>query len=198
MGFFSKLKKAFNPEGDNARILQVGIEGTAVILSMKEAGMTVKTGGTLPKTLMNIEVAVTIPGQEVYNTTIQKLVSMMDIAHLTPGKMFHIKADPADKTKVAFNPNPPTTKPAVGNPENLIKEGYKGVAELKFKFKTSQVKNGYSVYAVQFEITRDGVEPYTVDKEVPLPDYEPGRFDVGRKLPCLIDFNDKNKLTMEI
>jgi hypothetical protein len=197
MGFFSKLKKAFNPEGDNARILQVGIEGTAVILSLKEAGMTVKTGGTLPKTLMNIELQVTIPGQEPYVTTIQKLVSMMDISLLTPGKSMHIKADPADKMKVAFNPNPPT-QAAAGNPENIIKEGYKGMAELKFKFKTSQVKNGYSVYAIQFEITREGVDPYTVDKEVPLPEYEPGRFDVGRKLPCLIDYNDKNKLTMEI
>lgn len=196
MGFFSNLKKAFNPEGDNARILQVGIPGTAVILSLKEAGMTVKTGGTLPKTMLNIGLQVTIPGQEPYTTTIQKLVSMIDIQHLKIGAAMHIKADPADKMKVAFNPNPPAA-PA-GNPDNIIKDGHKGFAELKFKMKTSQVKNGYSVYALQFEITREGVEPYSVNKEVPLPEYEPGRFDVGRKLPCLIDFTDKEKLTMEI
>ncbi len=196
MGFFSKLKKAFNPEGDNARILEVGTPGTAVILSLREAGMTVKTGGTLPKTLLNIEVQVTIPGMEPYNATIQKLVSVMEISYLKIGAIMHIKADPQDKTKVAFNPNPPAA-PA-GNPENIIKDGHKGMAELKVKMKTSMVKNGYSVYMIQFLITRDGVEPYTVDKEVPLPEYEPGRFDVGRKLPCLIDFNDKNKLTMEI
>lgn len=198
MGFFSKLKKAFNPAGDDARILQVGTPGTAVILSLSEAGMTVKTGGTLPKTLLNIELQVTIPGTEPYKATIQKLVSMMEISQIKIGAAVHIKADPNDKMKVAFNPNPPVTPAAVGNVENLITEGYKGTAELKFKLKTSQVKNGYSVYAIQFEITREGVAPYTVDKEVPLPEYEPGRFDVGRKLDCLIDFNDKNKLTMTI
>jgi len=123
---------------------------------------------------------------------------MIDIQQLTIGKALHIKADPADKMKVALNPNPPVNQSAAGNPDNIIKDGHKGIAELKFKLKTSQVKNGYSVYAIQFEITREGVDPYTVDKEVPLPEYEPGRFDVGRKLPCLIDFNDKNKLTMEI
>jgi hypothetical protein len=198
MGFFSKLKNAFNPGGDDARILQVGTPGTAIILSLKEAGMTMKTGGTLPKTLLNIEVKVSIPGTDEYVTTIQKMVSVMDIANLKIGAAMYIKADPADKMKVAFDPNPQVNQAAVGNPENIIKEGYKGMAELKFKLKTSQVKNGYSVYAIQFEITREGVDAYTVDKEVPLPEYEPGRFDVGRKLPCLIDFNDKNKLTMEI
>lgn len=198
MGFFSKLKKAFNPAGDDARILQVGTPGTAVILSMKEAGMTVKTGGTLPKTLLNIELQVTIPGTEPYVATVQKLVSMMEISQIKIGAAVYIKADPADKTKVAFDPNGSKNQTAVGNTENLITEGHKGAAELKVKMKTSMMKNGYSVYMVQFLITRDGVEPYIVDKEVPLPEYEPGRFDVGRKLDCLIDFNDKNKLTMQI
>src|SRR5687767_8079096 len=106
MGFFSNLKKAFNPAGDDPRILKVGIEGTAVILSVQEAGMTVKTGGTLPKTLVNIQLQVTIPGQEPYTTTIQKIVSMLDIQQLQIGKAVYIKADPEDKMKVALNPNP--------------------------------------------------------------------------------------------
>ena len=196
MGFFSKLANAFIPGGNDAQILKNGIAGTATILSFKEAGMTMKTGGTLPKTLLNIELKVSIPGTEEYVTTIQKMVSMMEISLLQPGKVMFIKADPADKMKVAFDPN--GSQAPAGNPENIIKDGHKGMAELKVKIKTSMVKNGYSVYVVQFLITRDGVEPYTVDKEVPLPEYEPGRFDVGRKLPVLIDFNDKNKLTMEI
>ncbi len=57
MGFFSNLKKAFNPGGDDTRILQVGTSGTAVILSLREARMTVKTGGTLPKNIVKHRLA---------------------------------------------------------------------------------------------------------------------------------------------
>ncbi|MHB8262018.1 MAG: hypothetical protein ACYDCN_15410 [Bacteroidia bacterium] len=187
----SGMVRSSKQNKDKHHIMETGIPGTATVLSTKEMGATMNTGGTLGSTMLKIELEVKTQGSDAYSTSIESMVSVVDLAQFQPGKVYHVIIDKLDKMKVIFNPN------KFGNPPMTISNGKNGFAEVMELKRTDKVKNGFYIYNVKVEFTGENIEKYSIDREIPLPDPDfDDPFRVGEKFTCLIDKTDKTKFQL--
>ncbi len=96
--------------GDGLRT--VGAPGRAVLLSVKDTGMTL--GGTavaaaLENPVADLELEVTFDDAEPYQLTVRQMVPRLAVARLVPGTELPVLVDPADPRQVLVDWDAPPT-----------------------------------------------------------------------------------------
>jgi hypothetical protein len=83
-----------NP-GGQAALYQTGIQGNATIVSVADTGMFVNQAPVL-----ELELTVSLPGQEPYTAKHKQLVSHVALANFQPGKSFPVRVSPQDPNEL--------------------------------------------------------------------------------------------------
>lgn len=85
--------------GGDSKLLQTGMPGTAVVLSLQETGMVVN----YTNQVLNIGLRVQVGNDSPYDISVRQMVPMIMLSRCTPGSTLGVKVDAHDKTKVAID-----------------------------------------------------------------------------------------------
>lgn len=90
-------------KADGDRLRSVGVPARAVLLSVKDTGMTL--GGTTlaaarENPVADLELEVDLDGHEPYQLTVRQMVPRLAVARLVPGTELPVLVDPADRQQV--------------------------------------------------------------------------------------------------
>jgi len=101
-------------EGD--RLRAEGVPGTAKLLAVRDAGMTLGGGavGGLDNPVAVLDLEVTLEGSESYRATITQMVPRLAVGRLIPGTDLPVKVDPMDHSKLLVDWEAPV--PEAGSP----------------------------------------------------------------------------------
>jgi hypothetical protein len=186
---------------DKARILRDGKTTMAKIINIGESDMGYVTVNDQPYAKLTLEIYP--EGEDPYTTTLGTILPRLSVSQFQPGTMVNVKVDPLNKLKVVFDTTPTTAAnenmPVVGNTEQKpIVNGKQGMAEVLAIKKSDKEKNGNPVYILTLEITGEGIEKYSFDKEIPLPEFALPYITVGKKYGCRVDGEDKTKVEIDV
>jgi len=87
--------------GAGQRLVAAGIPGSAVVLDVRDTGTTINNVNAV----LDVRLAVTLPGQAPYETQAEVILGRMSWGALQPGMTVAIKADPKDPMRVAIDWN---------------------------------------------------------------------------------------------
>ncbi len=85
--------------GADRRILANGIAGTALVLSVRDTGITINNVNAV----IEARLQVTIPGRPPYETTAEVTLGRMSWGALQPGMTVAVRVDPANNARVAID-----------------------------------------------------------------------------------------------
>lgn len=85
--------------GGNARLVASGIPGTALVLDVRDTGVTINQVNAV----LEARLQVTIPGQAPYETTAEVTLGRMSWGALQPGMTVAVKVDPKRPERVAID-----------------------------------------------------------------------------------------------
>ena len=85
--------------GGNAKLVASGIPGTALVLSVRDTGVTLNNVNAV----LEARLQVTIPGHAPYETTAEVTLGRMNWGTLQPGMTVAVKVDPMNPERVAID-----------------------------------------------------------------------------------------------
>jgi len=85
--------------GADRRLLAGGIAGTALVLGVRDTGVTINNVNAV----LEARLQVTIPGQPPYETTAEVTLGRMSWGALQPGMTVAVKVDPGNHARVAID-----------------------------------------------------------------------------------------------
>ncbi|MBI2705955.1 MAG: hypothetical protein HYX32_11805 [Actinobacteria bacterium] len=85
--------------GGDSKLLQTGMPGTAVIVSLQETGMVIN----YTNQVLNIGLRVQVGSGTPYDVTVRQAVPMIMLARCMPGATIGVKVDPNDRAKVVID-----------------------------------------------------------------------------------------------
>lgn len=85
--------------GGDRRLLASGIAGTALVLDVRDTGVTINHVNAV----LEARLQVTIPGRPPYETTAEVTLGRMSWGALQPGMTVAVKVDPANNARVAID-----------------------------------------------------------------------------------------------
>ncbi len=85
--------------GADRRILAGGVAGTALVLGVRDTGITINNVNAV----IEARLQVTIPGRPPYETTTEVTLGRMSWGALQPGMTVAVKVDPANHARVAID-----------------------------------------------------------------------------------------------
>ncbi|MBS1644692.1 MAG: NADH-quinone oxidoreductase subunit A [Bacteroidetes bacterium] len=88
-----------------------GLPATATVISCRQGSMSMSVGVNQNFQLI-IEVNVSNPQGETWQTTMKEMINITQISVFQPGVQFAVKYDPNDKSKVVFDQSAPTQNQA--------------------------------------------------------------------------------------
>src|SRR5262245_15030075 len=122
-------------------LVQTGIPGDATVLSIRETGISFRSG---LETLVGFQLEVRVPGRPPYNVALEQGVPRILLGGVVPGSVVSVRVDPVDPQKVAIDfsaaprpgiagsmpAGPPGTPPvgAVKSASDLLATGVRGQA----------------------------------------------------------------------
>ena len=172
MGFLRKLTG-----GTDTKLLQTGLPGRGVILSVTPSGTTVQMGGGMVERACQFRVQVTLDGRAPYEATCKQRVAEVYIPQFQPGSsVVAVRANPENLAEIAvdFEHEPPTvtmarTEGAV-TVADIIATGRpaKGVI---IQSQPLGMKNpdGVDMYGFVLTVMPDGEAPYQTQVGNPTP-----------------------------
>ena len=101
-------KFMFGPMVRANRLMRVGVEAEATILSLTETGSSLQVGGSIPKAGVRLELEIRPEGQPAFRSHVTTFISMFEAQKYQPGSIIRVKYDPADPQKVALAEGTPT------------------------------------------------------------------------------------------
>ncbi|OGC21743.1 hypothetical protein A3J90_00470 [candidate division WOR-1 bacterium RIFOXYC2_FULL_37_10] len=187
-----------------------GVDGQARILEVIQTGTQINN-----QPMMKLKLEVSTSNQPPYIVEDKFMVPLMGLSLIRLGAVIPVKVDPKNPKRVAINAwniNPSEKRTAqnfqgqpimqgmpvnfqnlgvAGNVERgVVVNGKKGQARIMGFADAEKTKNGQKVYSLKYEVTGEGITPYVLDKEMPLPDVALQLIRVGAVYPCEIDNND--------
>ena len=87
---------------------------------------------------------------------------------------------------------------ATGNLDKNFEKGDAATAKIVSLAETDKKKQGQTVYAIQYFISPKKGKTYTLDKEVPFPDYVVQLIKVGASYPCEINPKDHTNIKVNL
>jgi hypothetical protein len=87
--------------GGQRRLLATGIAGTALVLDVRDTGVTINHVNAV----LEARLQVTIPGTAPYETTAEVTLGRMNWGALQPGMTVAVKVDPKNRARVAIDSN---------------------------------------------------------------------------------------------
>jgi len=172
MGFLKKLTG-----GTDTKLLETGIPGRALILSVTPTGTTVQMGGGMVERACLFTVQVTLDNQAPYEATCKQRVAEVYIPQFQPGaSVAAVRVNPNDPSDIAldFANEPPTVTMARAEggvtAAQIVATGRpaKGVI---IENQALGLKNpdGIDMYAFVLTVMPEGVAPYQVRVGNPTP-----------------------------
>lgn len=172
MGFLKKLTG-----GTDTKLLETGLPGRGIILSVTPTGTTVQTGGNMVERACQFTVQVTLDNQAPYEATCKQRVAEVYIPQFQPGAtVVAVRANPDNLAEIVldFEHEAPTVTMArtegVGTAAHVLATGRpaKGVI---IGSQPLGLKNadGVDMYAFVLTVMPDGAAPYQIQVGNPTP-----------------------------
>ncbi len=101
-------KFMFGPMVRANRLMKVGVEAEATILSLAETGSSLQVGGSIPKAGVRLQLEIRPEGKPAYQAHVTTYISMFEAQKYQPGSIIRVKVDPVDPQKVVIAEGTPT------------------------------------------------------------------------------------------
>ncbi|GLW05649.1 hypothetical protein Misp01_07790 [Microtetraspora sp. NBRC 13810] len=186
--------------GGDPGLLTAGLPATALVVSMKDSGMTVND---MP--LVGFELEVRREGADAYAVAHRETVPRLLVGAVLPGTLLAVRLDPADQLRLAVDWSVPPRQGETPVRERLsaaelLARGLPGIATVlgTFSLNGMEADNGDPILGLQLEVTPEsGRMPYQVriGHRVPLALV---RLTVpGTRLPVRIAGEDPEKVAID-
>jgi len=195
---------------ESKRIQAEGREATAVVLGIGENS----EGGIVTindQPLLNLQLEVQDGNVPPYPVSLDTVIPRSAVPQFQPGAVIPIKIDPENPDKIIIDwqrgsSGEQVVAPSVGSKWSemdkrlLEAEGIDGTAKYLALEDTGRSQDFNPVVRATIEVTPKGGEPYTFDKDVPLPTNVIGllRSKLGKSFPARIHPHDGTKVSIQI
>jgi hypothetical protein len=172
MGLLSKITG-----GPDKKLLESGLLGRGIIVSVQPTGTTIQAGGGLVQRVCLFTIEVSLDGKAPYNATCKQRMAEIQIPQIQPGNTtVAVRANPADLSQVAidFSTEPPvvTTPGGTGNHSaaTILATGEPGRAVI-VQYQPVGKRNpaGVDIYAFVLTVMPEGRDPYQIQVGNPTP-----------------------------
>ncbi|OGY86332.1 MAG: hypothetical protein A2233_02780 [Candidatus Kerfeldbacteria bacterium RIFOXYA2_FULL_38_24] len=198
---------------DHAWLMKNGLPGQAKILSVTDTG--VKLNGV---PLLTIQAEIHTAGKAPYTVNKRLPVPMIAMSTIVSGSMVPVRIHPHKPKKITFanwnygnniininnnigsnDFNAGTSGLCVGNvDQGDFQNGIPAQAKILNITKTDQIKNGQSVYRINYDIQPNNKHAYKLEREVPLPDMAANLLHIGSTYPCEVHPDDPRRIKLKI
>ncbi|MGD0781346.1 MAG: DUF3592 domain-containing protein [Candidatus Aminicenantales bacterium] len=219
-GVFWKLM--FQPMIRANRLMAVGVEADATILSLAETGSSLQVGGSIPKAGVRFQLEIRPDGKPPFQAQTTTYVSMFEIQKYQPGAVIRVKFDPKDPQKVVIAEGTPAlgrfqaAAPAgaavpaanaaefqkmadqmVAEQQRLFAVGVEAPARVKRMTETDITINGDNpLVELTLEVTPADGATFTADTKAVVVRASLYKFEPGRTIQVKFDPGDRTKVTV--
>jgi hypothetical protein len=194
---------------ESKRIQAIGREATAVVQGIGENSQ----GGIVTindQPLLNLQLEVHDGNVPPYPVSLDTVIPRAAVPQFQPGAVIPIKIDPENPDKIIIDWQRGSAgeqeAPSVGNKWSemdnrlLEAEGIDGTAKYLALEDTGRSRDFNPIVHATIEVTPKGGEPYTFDKDVPLPTNVVGliRSKLGHSFPARIHPHDGTKVSIHL
>ncbi len=92
--FWLFWKFLFGPMAQHERLMDIGVNADATVISFRENGSSLQRGGALPKAGVALELDVHARDRAPFRATVNTFISMFEVGMYQPGNTLHVKYDP--------------------------------------------------------------------------------------------------------
>lgn len=92
--FWLFWKFLFGPMAQHERLMDIGVDADATVISFRENSSSLQRGGALPKAGVTLELDVHARDRAPFHATVNTFISMFDVGTYQPGNTLHVKYDP--------------------------------------------------------------------------------------------------------
>jgi len=195
---------------ESKRIQAQGREATAIVQAIGENS----EGGIVTindQPLLNLQLEVHDGNVTPYPVSIDTVIPRSAVPQFQPGAVIPIKIDPENPDKIIIDwqrgsSGGQVEEPSVGSKWSemdkrlLESEGIDGTAKYLALQDTGRSQDFNPVVRATLEVTPKGGEPYTFEKDIPLPTNVIGllRTKLGKSFPARIHPHDGTKVSVHI
>jgi hypothetical protein len=205
----------FGPMVQANRLMEIGKDGDATIVSIAENGSSMQMGGALPKAGMRIVLDVRPQGDSPYQATVNTFVSMFEIQKYQPGNIVKVKIDPnnqmklviAEGTGVLENFSSTSAGPTpemqaminglVADQQRLFKEGEEAQATVIAMTETKILINGDNpLVELRLEVHPKTGETFSAEARTPVLRASLFKLQPGKEITVKFDPQDRSKVAV--
>lgn len=200
MGFFSKLTG-----GVDTKLLQTGLPGRGVILSVQPGGTTMQVANGMVERSCEFRVEVTLDNTPPYEAVCKQRVQEVYIPQFVPGAtVVAVRADPQDLSKIALdfnNPPPNVTVARQAGQESAADILATGNAARAVIVQTQplgmQNAEGVDMHAFVLTVIPVGGQPYQVQVGNPTPPQALPLLFPGSNVPVKVSVQNAQSVVVD-
>lgn len=203
----------FGPMFKTNKLLEIGEDAEATILSVAENGSSMQMGGAIPKAGVTLALEVKPKGKPSYKAQLDTFISMFEAQKYQPGNTIRVKFDPNKPQDVAIaegtgamqnyasnTPSPELTaelQRLVEIQNRLMKEGEDATGKITEMHETGITVNGDNpLVEVTLEVKTKAGETFTAKTKAAVVRASLFKFAVGKELGVKFDPKDHSVVTV--
>ncbi|GAT67404.1 lipoprotein [Planomonospora sphaerica] len=199
-GLFGMVRDLQDMARGNGDLLAAGVPATAVVLSMRDTGMTLND-----QPMVGFELEVRPTGAAPYRVAHRETLPRLLVGAVLPGSVLSVRIDPADPRRLAvdWNRAPGREEPVVAehlSAADLLTRGLPGTATVMGTFDLNGMTagNGDPIVGFVLQVVPDGGgAPYQVRLGHRVPPAHLHRTVPGTRLPVRIAAEDPEKVAVD-